>query len=99
MAIFLNPAFPVSAAQAAAPDLVLQAGTVIDAQVVKLLANDLVRIAIANLSLEVFSEIPLQVGQTLRLAVSQTSDGIKLAVLGANNLPPLQDIPAPANDA
>jgi len=46
-------------------------------------ANDLVRIAIANLSIEVFSEIPLQVGQTLQLAVSQTAEGIKLAVVRA----------------
>src|SRR3954447_657114 len=98
MPISINPAFPVIAAQAAAPDLVLQPGTVIDAQVLKLLANDLVRIAIANLTLEVFSEIPLQVGQTLRLAVSQTSEGIKLAVLGANNAPRNENITASTND-
>src|SRR6185295_16045791 len=82
MPISINPIFPVIAAQGAAPDVVLQPGTVIDAQVLKILANDLVRIAIANLSIEVFSEIPLQVGQTLRLAVSQTSDGIRLAMVG-----------------
>ncbi|HEV7600530.1 MAG TPA: flagellar hook-length control protein FliK [Bradyrhizobium sp.] len=82
MPISINPIFPVIAAQGAAPDVVLQSGTVIDAQVLKILANDLVRIAIANLSIEVFSEIPLQVGQTLQLAVSQTPEGIKLAVVG-----------------
>ena len=82
MPISVNPIFPVIAAQAAAPELVLQPGTVIDAQVMKILANDLVRIAIANLSIEVFSESPLQVGQTLQLAVSQTPDGIRLAVVG-----------------
>jgi Flagellar hook-length control protein FliK len=82
MPISINPIFPVIAAQGAAPDVVLQPGTVIDAQVLKLLANDLVRIAIANLSIEVLSEIPLQVGQTLQLAVSQTPEGIKLAVVG-----------------
>jgi hypothetical protein len=82
MPISINPIFPVIAAQGAAPDLVLQPGTVIDAQVLKILANDLVRIAIANLSIEVFSEIPLQVGQSLQLAVSQTPEGIKLAVVG-----------------
>jgi hypothetical protein len=82
MPISINPIFPVIAAQGAAPDLVLQPGTVIDAQVLKILANDLVRIAIANLSIEVLSEIPLQVGQTLQLAVSQTPEGIKLAVVG-----------------
>jgi hypothetical protein len=87
MPISINPIFPVIAAQGAAPDVVLQPGTVIDAQVLKILANDLVRIAIANLSIEVLSEIPLQVGQTLQLAVSQTPEGIKLAVVeqGAGN--------------
>jgi hypothetical protein len=83
--ISVNPIFPVIAAQGAAPDVVLQPGTVIDAQVLKILANDLVRIAIANLSIEVLSEIPLQVGQTLQLAVSQTPEGIKLAVVGQGN--------------
>ncbi len=82
MPISLNPIYPVIAAQGPAPDVVLQPGTVIDAQVLKILANDLVRIAIANLSIEVFSEIPLQAGQTLQLAVSQTPEGIKLAVVG-----------------
>lgn len=82
MAISINPIFPVIAAQGAAPDMVLQPGAVIDAQVLKILANDLVRIAIANLSIEVLSEVPLQVGQTLQLAVSQTPDGIKLAMVG-----------------
>jgi hypothetical protein len=92
MPISINPIFPVIAAQGAAPDLVLQPGTVIDAQVLKILANDLVRIAIANLSIEVLSEIPLQVGQTLQLAVSQTPAGIKLAVVGQGNSN--ADIPA-----
>jgi hypothetical protein len=85
MPISVNPIFPVIAAQGAAPDVVLQPGTVIDAQVLKILANDLVRIAIANLSIEVLSEIPLQVGQTLQLAVSQMPEGIKLAVVGQGN--------------
>jgi hypothetical protein len=88
MPISINPVFPVIAAQGAAPDVVLQPGTVIDAQVLKILANDLVRIAIANLSIEVLSEIPLQVGQTLQLAVSQTPQGIKLAVVGQGALAP-----------
>lgn len=82
MPISINPIFPVIAAQGAASDVVLQPGTVIDAQVLKILANDLVRIAIASLSIEVLSEIPLQAGQTLQLAVSQTPQGIKLAVVG-----------------
>jgi hypothetical protein len=82
MSISINPVFPVIAAQGAAPDLVLQPGTVIDAQVLKILSDDLVRIAISSLSIDVLSEIPLQVGQVLQLAVSQTPDGIRLAVVG-----------------
>ncbi len=87
MPISIDPIFPVIAAQGASPDVVLQPGTVIDAQVLRILANDLVRIAIANLSIEVFSEIPLQVGQALQLAVSQTSDGVRLAVVGQGAAP------------
>jgi hypothetical protein len=96
MPISINPIFPVIAAQGAAPDVVLQPGSVIEAQVLKILANDLVRIAIANLSIEVFSEIALQVGQTLQLAVSQTPEGIKLAVVGQGRAAGNEGIPASA---
>ena len=85
MAISINPVLPVLAAQEAgsvAPDLVLQPGSVVNAQVLKVLSADLVRIAISSLSIDVLSEIPLQEGQTLQLAVSQTRDGVRLAVVG-----------------
>jgi hypothetical protein len=82
MPISVNPTVPVITAQPAASAVVLQPGTVINAQVLKILANDLVQIAIANLSIDVLSEVPLQVGQNLQLAVSQTQDGIRLAVVG-----------------
>jgi hypothetical protein len=82
MPISVNPIFPVIAAQGAAPDLVLQPGTVIDARVLKALSENLVRIAISSLSIDVLSEIPLQAGQSLQLAVSQTESGIRLAVVG-----------------
>ena len=85
MAISINPVLPVLAAQevgSVAPDLVLQQGSVVNAQVLKILSADLVRIAIASLSIDVTSEIPLQEGQTLQLAVSQTKDGVRLAVVG-----------------
>jgi Flagellar hook-length control protein FliK len=87
MSISINPVFPVIAAQGASPDLVLKPGTVIDAEVLKLLSDDLVRIAISGLSIEVFSEIPLRVGQALQLTVSQTPDGIRLAVVGQQSGP------------
>jgi flagellar hook-length control protein FliK len=82
MPISVNPTVPVITAQGAVPGLVLQPGTVINAQVLKILADNLVQIAIANLSIDVLSEIPLQAGQNLQLAVSQTQDGIRLAVVG-----------------
>lgn len=85
MALTINPILPVLAAQevgGVAPELVLQAGSVVNAQVLKVLSADLVRIAIASLSIDVTSEIPLQEGQVLQLAVSQTKDGVRLAVVG-----------------
>jgi hypothetical protein len=82
MSISVNPIIPVIAAQAAAPDLLLQPGSVVDAQVLKILSDNLVRIAIAGVSLEVVSEVPLQAGQALQLAVSQTDGGVRLAVVG-----------------
>ncbi|WP_164937808.1 flagellar hook-length control protein FliK [Bradyrhizobium guangxiense] len=76
---------PVSAASRAAdattPDLVLQAGSVVDARVVSVMADNLVRIAIANLSMDVMSEVALTPGQNLQLAVSQNDGTIRLAVL------------------
>ena len=85
MAITLNPVLPVLSAQEVggiAPDLVLQPGSVINAQVLKVLSADLVRIGISSLSIDVLSEIPLQEGQTLQLAVSHSTDGIRLAMVG-----------------
>ncbi|ABE62398.1 conserved hypothetical protein [Nitrobacter hamburgensis X14] len=89
MAISINPIFPVIAAQGAVSEAALQPGSVIDARVQKILANDLVRIAIANLTIEVLSEIPLQVGQVLQLVVSQTAQGLRLAVVGQGGSPNL----------
>lgn len=56
----------------------LRPGATIDATVLKVLSADLVRIAIAALSIDVKTEIPLQEGQALKLAVSQTESGIRL---------------------
>lgn len=76
---------PVSAASPAAdattPDLVLQAGSVVDARVVSVMADNLVRIAIANLSMDVMSEVALTPGQSLQLAVSQNDGTIRLAIM------------------
>jgi hypothetical protein len=82
MPISINPILPVLAAQAAAPDLLLQPGTVVDAQVLKVLSDNVVQIVIAGLSIDVLSEVPLVAGQTLQLSVSQTPDSVRLAIVG-----------------
>jgi hypothetical protein len=75
-----------SVADSAAPELVLQAGSVVDAKVVSVMADNLVRIAIANLSIEVMSEVALSPGQNLQLAVSQNDGTVRLAIVdGASN--------------
>src|SRR5271156_4190699 len=82
MSIVINPTVPLVAAQGVTSDIVLQPGTVINAQVQQLLGNDQVRIAIGGQSLDVVSQVPLQAGQPLQLAVSKAPDGaINLAVV------------------
>jgi hypothetical protein len=82
MSITINPTVPLVTAQGVTADVVLQPGTVINAQVQQLLGNDQVRITIGGQSLDVASQVPLQAGQTLQLAVSQAPDGtINLAVV------------------
>ncbi|MDB5605957.1 MAG: hypothetical protein JWP25_2857 [Bradyrhizobium sp.] len=84
MSIVINPNVSLVAAQGATADVVLQPGTVVDAKVLQILGNDQVRIAIGGQSIDVASQVPLQAGQTLQLAVSQGSDGsIRLAVVNA----------------
>src|SRR5207245_11568493 len=83
MAITVNPTLPVIAATpgAATPGLVLQSGTLVNATVLNTLAENLVQIAIAGLSIDVLSEVPLQAGQNLQLWVSHTDSGISLAIV------------------
>ena len=104
MALTINPISPVSvAAQGAAggtPTLVLQPGTVVSAQVQNVLAADLVRIAIANLSIDVVTQVPLQAGQNLQLAVSQADNGVvRLAVVGQGAGAASADAASLASDA
>lgn len=81
MSVVINPILPVIGAQAVAPDVVLQPGATVAATVQKVLDANLVRIAIANLSIEAMTEVPLKEGQVLQVAVSQTAQGVKLAIL------------------
>ena len=78
MTLSITPVTPSNAPQPATLDVALQPGTVVTAQVLKLLDANLVRMAIANLTLDVATTLPLQPGQTLQLAVIQTKNGISL---------------------
>jgi hypothetical protein len=84
MAITITPNIqPVSApsAPASAAGVLLQPGQVITAQVVQILGNDQVQIAIGGQTIEAATQVPLQVGQSLQLQVSQTPGGIGLAIV------------------
>ena len=84
MAITITPNVQPSTApapSAPATGIALQAGQVITAQVVQVLGNDQVQIAIGNQTIEAATQVPLQVGQSLQLQVSQTSSGIALAIV------------------
>ena len=65
----------------AASGIVLQAGQVITAEVLQVLGNNQVQIAIGNQTIEAATQVPLQVGQTLQLQVSQTAGGIGLSIV------------------
>ena len=82
MSIVIAPNLPSVAAPAATPvAIVLQPGSVISAKVLQILGNDQVQISIGGQAIDVVSQVPLQAGQTLQLQVSQTANGIGLAVV------------------
>jgi hypothetical protein len=81
MSIVITPNIPLAAAQGVTANIVLQPGSVISATVLQVLGNDQVKISIAGQSIDVLSQVPLQAGQTLQLQVSQTANGIGLAVV------------------
>ncbi|HEY0328861.1 MAG TPA: flagellar hook-length control protein FliK [Rhodopseudomonas sp.] len=80
MSIAVNSALPVLAVQGATGAVALQPGTVVAARVIKV-DGDQVQIAIGNQTIAARSEVALQPGQSLQLSVSQTADGVKLAVV------------------
>jgi len=82
MSLVINPNIRSAATQDVTAPIVLQPGSVISAKVQQVLGSDTVRIAIGGQSIDVLSQVPLQAGQTLQLAVSQSPDGtIRLAVV------------------
>jgi Flagellar hook-length control protein FliK len=95
MPIVIHPNLPLVAAQGVTAPVVLQPGSVISARVQQILGNDTVRISIGGQPLDVQSQVPLQAGQTLQLAVSQATDGsIALAVVGQQGGVPISQGPA-----
>src|SRR5579864_3763536 len=81
MSIVIAPINASVATSAPAAGVVLQTGQVITAQVVQILGNDQVQIAIGNQTIEATTQVPLQAGQTLQLQVSRTPGGIGLAIV------------------
>jgi hypothetical protein len=82
MSIVLNPNIRPTAAQGVTADVLLQPGSVVNARVQQIFGNNAVQITIGGQSIDVLSQVPLQAGQTLQLAVSQTPDGtIRLALV------------------
>src|ERR1700733_14868718 len=71
----------------AASGIVLQAGQVITAEVLQVLGNNQVQLAIGNQTIEAATQVPLQAGQTLQLQVSQTPGGIGLSIVNQPSTP------------
>ncbi|MGY3453367.1 flagellar hook-length control protein FliK [Bradyrhizobium sp. USDA 4353] len=74
----------------------LQAGALISARVQQVLAENLVQVAIGNLSMELATELPLQAGQSVQVAVSQTAQGLQLAIVGQGTASGTSGTPTPA---
>jgi hypothetical protein len=90
MPAIIHPVSPITSSgqsASAAPELVLTPGAVVDARVLAV-REGLVRIAIAGMALDVLSEVALQPGTNLKLAVSQTGDGIRLAIVPSDTAKP-----------
>lgn len=81
MSVTVNAIPSLVAAQGVARDVAFQPGSVVVARVLEVSANNQARISIAGQAIDVKTQVPLQAGQTLQLSVSQTADGIRLAVL------------------
>jgi hypothetical protein len=76
---------PGTAVQGEISPPVLQPGAVIDARVVQLLDSGQVRIAIGGNMIDVMAATELAVGDMLRLAVSETTQGIRLTLVGQHH--------------
>lgn len=81
MSVTVNAIPSLVAAQGVARDIAFQPGSVVAARVLEVSSGNQARISIAGQAIDVQTQVPLQAGQTLQLAVSQTADGLRLAVL------------------
>lgn len=81
MPLAVNTTLPVVTVQGSSAPVALQPGAVVMARVLQVADSGQVQINIGGQSLTVRSEVPLQPGQTLQLSVSQTADGVRLAVV------------------
>jgi hypothetical protein len=74
-AVALNP-------QQGAAVPIFKAGDIIEAQVLALLGEGVATLAIGNTVIDVKTQVALTAGTTVRLAVKNTPDGIRLTLLG-----------------
>lgn len=81
MPLAVNTSLPVVTVQGSGAPVALQPGAVVSARVLHVAESGQVQINIGGQALTVRSEVPLQPGQTLQLSVSQTADGVRLAVV------------------
>lgn len=81
MPLAVNTTLPVVTVQGSGAPVALQPGAVVSARVLHVADSGQVQINIGGQALTVRSEVPLQPGQTLQLSVSQTADGVRLAVV------------------
>ena len=65
--VITSNVLPTAVQSPAAANIVLQAGSVVSARVLQILAPDQVRIAIAGQPIDVLTKVPLQAGETYRV--------------------------------
>ena len=81
MDLVISPTAVAFNTQPGASSPILQVGEIVDALVVQLLENDTVRLSIGNALFDVQTQVPLTPGATVRLAVKNTADGIRLVII------------------
>lgn len=81
MAITVDPTLSLVALQGVTADVRLQPGSVVQARVLSVSDTNQVKIAIAGQTVDATTQVPLQAGQTLQVAVSQSGGGVRLQVV------------------